>query len=469
MQDTIFREYDIRGKVGAELVLNQVYDLTRAILTYFASQNTIVKTIVVGMDGRISSPAIKDHMINALRDSGIEVVFIGVCTSPVLYFALHTLNVDAGLMITASHNPKEYNGIKICLGIKTVWGKQIQEIKKIYGDKTFLPLAAQKGSLAEHSIVPAYVQWMVNHFSDLKNSDIPFIIDCGNGAGAVVIPQLVSAMGWAHVQQLCCTLDGNYPHHEADPTSVKNMLDVKQALAVTDAAFGIGLDGDADRMGVMLKNGTLVLGDQLLALFAQELLAHHPHAAVVFDVKMSQGLVDLVTLWQGKPVMSPCGHALIKEHMHEHQAILGGELSCHFIFADDYFGFDDGIYAMMRLLRIIKNSGKSLEQLIAIFPQRFTTWDARIECDENQKQEIIGALKKELQMITGARLVTIDGVRITTDYGWGIIRASNTQPMINMRFESDTKDGLARIAEHVIMLVKPYLDEQKVRQHLGIS
>lgn len=468
MVDTIFREYDIRGKVGTELDVEQTYDLTRAILAYFATQGKHVKKIVVGMDGRISSPAMRDGMIAALVDSGVEVFFIGICPSPLMYFALHRLPVDAGLMITASHNPKEYNGIKICLGTKTIWGKQIQEIKNIFYVKKFLPIADHKAAITEYDLIGDYIKWMADHFADLKDFDTPFIIDCGNGAGAAIIPTLVNTMGWKNVLQQCCTIDGTYPNHEADPTSVKNMQDVKQLLATTNAEFGIGLDGDADRMGAMTKNGALVLGDQLLAIFAQEIIQKHPQAGVVFDVKMSQGLVDLINKWHGKTIMSPCGHALIKENMLVNNAILGGELSCHFIFADDYFGFDDGIYAMMRLLRIIRATGKTVQELVSIFPARFTTPDVRIECDEDKKKEIITHIKDELQKIPGAQLLTIDGVRVTFDYGWGIIRASNTQPMINMRFESDTKDGLARIAEHVIMIVKPYFDEQKLRQLLGL-
>lgn len=468
MLDSIFREYDIRGKVGIELDVEQTYDLTRAILAYFAAHGAVVTKVAVGMDGRISSPDIKDRMIAALCDAGIEVTFIGVCPSPVLYFALHQLPVDAGLMITASHNPKEYNGIKICLGAKTIWGSQIQEIKHLFYAKSFLPLAKNKGSVKEYPLIGDYIKWMSDNFSDLKDLNIPFIIDCGNGAGAAVIPALVEALGWQKVIQQCCTIDGTYPHHEADPTVSKNMQDVKTLLATADAAFGIGLDGDADRMGAMTKDGALVLGDQLLALFAQEVLAHHPGTAVVFDVKMSQGVVDLVTKWHGVPVMSPCGHALIKEHMKRNGALLGAELSCHFIFADDYFGYDDGIYAMMRLLRIIKKSGKSLEQLIEIFPKRFATHDVRIECAEAQKKEIVAHIAYELQKFPDAHLLTIDGVRVTFSYGWGIIRASNTQPMINMRFESDTREGLARIAEHVIMSIEPYFDKQTVRQLLGL-
>lgn len=469
MQDSIFREYDIRGKVGTELDVDQTYDLTRAIISYFATQDAVVKKVAVGMDGRISSPTMCDYMIRALTDSGIEVIFIGICPSPLLYFALHQLPVDAGLMITASHNPKEYNGIKICLGAKTVWGTQIQEIKNIFKAKKFLPLAPQKkAATTEYPLINDYIKWMADHFADLKDFNVPFIIDCGNGAGAAVIPVLVQAMGWKKVHQQCCTIDGTYPNHEADPTVAKNMQDVKQLLAATPAQFGIGLDGDADRMGAMTKNGTLVLGDVLLALFAQEILQKRPHGAVVFDVKMSQGLVDLINQWHGKAIMSPCGHALIKENMLAHHAVLGGELSCHFIFADDYFGFDDGIYALLRLLRILKNTGKTLEQLISIFPKRFSTPDVRIECEENQKKEIITYIGKEFQKIPGAQLLTIDGVRVTFDYGWGIIRASNTQPMINMRFESDTHEGLARIAEHAIIIVKPYFDEHTLRQLLGL-
>jgi phosphomannomutase/phosphoglucomutase len=468
MVDTIFREYDIRGKVGTELDVEQTYDLTRAFLAYFATQGKQVKKIVVGMDGRISSPAIRDGMIAALVDSGVEVFFIGICPSPLMYFALHRLPVDAGLMITASHNPKEYNGIKICLGTKTVWGAQIQEIKKLFFSKSFLAFPGIKGSVQDYPLINEYIKWMADHFSDLKDYDTPFIIDCGNGAGAAIIPLLVNTMGWKNVLQQCCTIDGTYPNHEADPTHLKNMQDVKQLLATTNAQFGIGLDGDADRMGAMTKEGALVLGDQLLAIFAQEIIQKHPQAAVVFDVKMSQGLVDLINRWQGKAIMSPCGHALIKENMIKNKAILGGELSCHFIFADDYFGYDDGIYAMMRLLSIIRASGKTVHELVSIFPARFTTPDVRIECDEDKKQYIVGHIKKELQLVPGLQLLTIDGVRVTADYGWGIIRASNTQPMINMRFESDTKLGLARIAEHVIILLKPYFDEHQLRKLLGL-
>ncbi|GMU19249.1 MAG: phosphomannomutase/phosphoglucomutase [Candidatus Babeliales bacterium] len=469
MQDSIFREYDIRGIVGKELDVERVYDLTRAILAYSALQDASIKKVAVGMDGRISSPAIKDQMVRALSDSGVEVTFIGICPSPVLYFALHQLKVDAGLMITASHNPKEYNGIKICLGKQSVWGKQIQEIKNIYQKQQFLPLQQLKGAVTEYSLTADYINWMVTHFLDLKDFKTPFIIDCGNGAGAAVIPELVKAMGWTQVISQCCTIDGTYPNHEADPTSPKNMQDVKALLATTNAQFGIGLDGDADRMGAMTKEGALVLGEQLLALFAQEVLKKHPESAVVFDVKMSQGLVDLITKWKGKPVMSPCGHALIKEQMTAHNAILGGELSCHFIFADDYFGYDDGIYALMRLLRIIKSSDKSLEQLVSIFPKRYSTHDVRIECEESQKKEIVAHIADELRKIPGIQLLTIDGVRLTCQDGWGIVRVSNTQPMINMRFESDTKEGLARIAEHVIMVIGPYFDEKKLRQLLGLS
>ncbi len=462
MQANIFKEYDIRGIVGTELIIDQTYDLTRAILAYAAGQGARIQHVVVGMDGRLSSPLIKDRMIAALVDAGISVTFIGICPSPVLYFALHRLPVDMGLMITASHNPKEYNGIKICLGTSCVWGKQIQEIRRLYFAKEFLQnshTSDKGGSIIEYPILDEYIAWMVNHFAQLKNLKIPFIIDCGSGAGAAVIPRLVQAMGWQQVRLQCCEIDGNYPHHEADPTVEKNVQDVKALLATTDAQFGIGFDGDADRMGAISKKGVIIPGDQLLAIFAREILAEHPGAAIVFDVKASQGLVELITSWGGKPIMSPCGHAIVKEQMVAHQALLGGELSCHFMFVDDYFGFDDAIYAMMRLLKIIYTTGKSLEELVAVFPSRFTGPDLRIPCDEHRKKEIINQVRQQLQKMSEAQLTTLDGVRFTLPYGWGIVRASNTQPMINMRFESETQEGLAKITKMVFAMARIPCDQ----------
>lgn len=386
MLDAIFREYDIRGKVGSEFIIDQTYDITRAIITYFKSKNPLVKTVAVGMDGRISSPAIKEQMISALQDTGINVIFIGTCPSPVLYFGLYELPVEAGLMITASHNPKEYNGIKICLGTKTVWGDSIRIIRDLYKAKKLAPVIAEKGTLHEIHLVDAYVAWLQEHFKSLKGMPLSAVIDCGNGAGGTVLPELIAAMDWPNIRLQCVEVDGQYPNHEADPTVEKNMLDVKITLATTQASIGIGLDGDCDRMDAMTKAGFLVPGDQLLAVFAQEVLNEFPGSAVIFDVKASQGLIELLEKWGAKPCMSPCGHAIIKEHMMQNNAKIGGELSCHFMFHDRYFGYDDGIYAMMRLFEIMHKTGKSLDELIKIFPKKFSSPEIRIECPEEKKR-----------------------------------------------------------------------------------
>lgn len=466
MQDSIFREYDIRGKTDSELVIDQVYNLTRSIAAYFIQTNPAVKKIVVGMDGRLTSPAIKDHMIAALQDCGFDVIFIGICPSPVLYFALYTMQGDAGLMITASHNPKEYNGIKICLGKSTIWGKQIKEIGKLYREKNYAPLSQIKGTLQDYPLIPQYISWLKEHFSSLIGLSLEFIIDSGNGAGGTVIPDLVAAMQWNHVSLLCAEVDGTYPNHEADPTVEKNMADVKNTLATTQAAFGIGLDGDCDRMAAMTKSGFLIPGDQLLAVFAQDILKTNPGRSIVFDVKVSSGLIELLKKWDAKPVMSPCGHAIIKEKMHEHHAILGGELSCHFFFKDRHFGFDDGIYAMMRLLEIIHKSGKSLDELIKIFPKKYSSPEIRIPCNENKKQIIVEYLIKLFENRSDAEILTIDGLRLTLPYGWASVRASNTQPVLSIRYESDTPDGLVRIKQEIIEALKKYLDEKLLKEKI---
>lgn len=459
MKDVIFREYDIRGIVGKEFLINQAYDLTRAIAFYLRKHNPAIKTIAVGMDGRTHSPAIKKEICRALNDSGIDVRFVGLCPTPALYFALHTTPVDGGLMITASHNAKEYNGIKICLGTSSIWGVEIQEIKKLYKENAHIA-ADKKGTTSDYPIVPTYVEWLSDHFSHLKKINPEIVIDCANGTAGIVVPDLLKKMGWNKSTLLYPEVDGTYPNHEADPTVEENMAQVKRMLQKTDATFGIGFDGDCDRMAPMTKNGFLVPGDQLLAVFAQPILKQHPGAGIVFDIKSSAGLIELLEKWGADPIMSPSGHSIIKETMQQYSALLGGELSCHFFFKDRYFGYDDGIYAALRLLEIMYETGKSLAELIAIFPQKQSSPELRLACPEDKKKEIITAIKKELnQRYPAASIITLDGLRVTFDFGWGIIRSSNTQPVLSMRFESETHEGLAHVIDIFYELLKPYLDQ----------
>jgi len=469
MNDAIFREYDIRGKVGEQLFIDQVYDLTLTIAYYLKAQKPSLKIIAVGMDGRTHSPAIKDKVCRALLDTGIDVLFCGLCPSPAFYFATVTQDVDAGLMVTASHNPKEYNGIKIMLGAKPVWGDQIAQIKKLFHENKKLPSASEQGTLRECPINDFYIAWLENHFVHLKNMTIPFIIDCGNGAAGAVIPQLVVRMNWPAVHRLCEDVDGTYPNHEADPTVLKNMMDVREQLIKTDALCGIGFDGDADRMGIMTKNGTLISGDRLLALFAQSVLKKNHGATIIADIKCSENLIHKVEEWGGTLILSPSGHAIIKEAMKKNNALLAGELSCHFFFADRYFGYDDGIYAMLRFLEIVQTSNQSIEELLSLFPRSYGTRELRISYDESAKQEIMDTIKNVFKNRSDVHLICIDGVRVVTPYGWGIIRASNTQPVLSMRFESASADGLAHLKKEFIDLLMPYIDKKLLEHEFDTS
>jgi len=467
MQDVIFRQYDIRGKVGSELIIQDVYDLARAIATYLVAQKSSIKKIAVGMDGRTHSPAIEEQLRRGLLDSGLDVVFIGVCPTPVLYFAMHTQKFDAGILVTASHNPKEYNGFKICLGTESVWGESVQEIKRVFREGKFLA-AAHKGTYCGQSMIEPYIAWMTNHFAHVKDMKLSAVVDCGNGAAGTVLPELVARMGWKHVTLLYPEVDGNYPNHEADPTIEKNMLDVKNILATTDVEVGVGLDGDCDRMAAMTKAGFLVPGDQLLGLYCQKVVQDHPGAAIVFDIKSSLGLIELLDRMGAKPCMSPSGHSIIKAEMKKNNALLGGELSCHFFFHDRYFGYDDGIYAMMRLFELLVQTGKSLDELLKIFPKKISSPEYRIACPEDQKTAIVTSVKNSLMLRPDVQAITIDGVRATMPYGWGIVRVSNTQAALTIRFESDTQDGLIRVKKDFYEVLKPYFDAQWLQQQLEL-
>jgi len=465
MKDTVFREYDIRGYVGKEFILDQVYPLAQAI-AYYIHKNSTKKTkkVIIGMDGRTDSPFITKQVCQAFIDSGFDIIFIGLCPSPVLYFALHTLSADAGCMITASHNPKEYNGIKIMLGTDSVWGTQIKEIETLYKEKKRV-ISEHTGSITNSDMVHIYVDWLSNHFSHLKKMDIPTIFDCGNAVAAIAIIPLIAKMEWENRTQLLCTeVDGTFPGHVADPTVEENMADVKELVLKTRAAIGIGFDGDGDRMAAMTHEGDLITGDKLLAIFVQSVLKHYPQASVVFNVTSSSGLIHLFQQWNVKSYMVPTGHAIMKTKMNETGALLGAETSCHFFFHDRYFGYDDGIYAALRLLEIMHNTGKSLHDLVAIFPHKELSREYRLACDDEKKQSVVQAIKTKLETRSDVQLITVDGVRATTPYGWGIVRASNTQPVLSVRFESDTKDGLVRIRQDFITLLTPYLDESILRQ-----
>ncbi len=467
MHDTIFREYDIRGIVGVELQLEAVYDLGKAIGYYFLSQRKGVKTIAVGMDGRIHSEYIKDELIRALRDSGLNVLFVGLCPTPVLYFSLHTLPVDAGLMVTASHNGKEYNGIKLCLGKDALWGTQITAIKKLYQAR-ISSKAMLKGSYEEYPMNERYTNWLVAQFAHLANSSLAAVIDCANGATSVIMPELIDKMKWRNMSLLFAKVDGNFPHHEPDPMVLENLKKLQKKIISSYADIGIGFDGDGDRMAALTKRGTLVDGDKLLGVFAESMAKLHRGMTVVFDIKCSSSLVDILKSWGAHPVMAPSGHSIIKHEMKIHKALLAGEISGHYYFNDRYFGFDDGIYAVLRLFELM-NTGTSLEELLALFPISFSTPEIRIECAQSLRHTLIDSAQKYFSSQDTAQVCTIDGLRATLPYGWGLVRFSNTQPVVSLRFESATKLGLEQIKQDFYGVLKEYIDPAVLDKSLMAS
>jgi len=447
MKDVVFRQYDIRGKVGSDLDISQAYDLARAIAYYFVEKNPNVKTIAVGMDGRTHSPELKEKICAGLIDSGLNVQFVGTCPSPVVYFALHNYPVDAGLMITASHNGKEYNGIKICLGTQSVCGDQIQEIKQFFKQKKSLNSFAP-GVVTNIDAKDKYIAWLADNFKHLKNKDFSVVVDCGNGAAGTVMPQLVKLMGWNNVQLLYPEVDGTYPNHDADPTKEQNMADVKQILLKSDNTIGIGFDGDVDRMVGMTETGQLVPGDIMLGILSAPIIEKHKNSAIVFDITSSSALAEFLEQRGAQPVMCPTGSSYIKQYMKKNGALFGGEVSCHFFFADRYFGYDDGVYAMLRLLEIIVDSGKTLQELSEDFPKKYSSPGIRIPCSEDQKKIIVSGVK---DYFAGGEAFRIDfALRIAISKLLARRAGTSLQTLIiDEGFGSQDEEGLSNIMDAI--------------------
>jgi len=464
-QNVIFRQYDIRGIVGEELIIEEVYELARAIAYYLVEKNSQFKTIAIGMDAREHSPAIKEQLSRGFIDSGIDVIFVGVCTTPMIYFSTYTMPIDGAIMITASHNPKEYNGLKICLGTTSLWGEHIRKIGTLFNEKKQLGTEIQ-GKYVEQSLKDSYIAWHINEFKHLKGMTLPIVIDCGNGTAGIVVPDIIEQMQWNNIHLLCAEVDAAFPNHVADPTVARNMEDVKKTIEETNAEIGIGFDGDVDRMGVMTNRGDLVIGDKLLAVFAQPMVKKNPGMKVVCNIVCSAGLGEVLAKWGAEIIITPVGHSVIEEAMHEHNALLGGETSCHFFFRDRHFGYDDGIYAMFRLLEILIESGKNLTELLEVFPKKVTSPEYRIPCEEETKYAIVNEIKGLLFQNKQYQITTIDGVRVSNDYGWGLLRASNTQPLLSIRFEADTVENLNHIKESFIMALSNYFDQAYIREQL---
>jgi len=439
MKSHIFRQYDIRGIVGPELDADVASAVGRAFASHVqASQGVDRPRIAVGHDNRTSSPGLAEAMIAGLWAAGADVVDIGMVPTPVLYWAEVTLDAHAGVQITGSHNPPEWNGIKMTAGRSALYGDDIQGLlHRIESDD----LAVGEGDLERLDVLDDYVADVVGRFE--LGRPMKVAVDCGNGSGALVAVQLFEALG-VEVTPLFCESDGTFPNHHPDPTVDENLEDLIAAVQATPHDLGVAFDGDADRIGAVDELGGIVRGDLLLLLFGLDLLDRHgPGQKLVFDVKCSQALPEVFEAAGGVPIMWKTGHSLQKVKMKETGALLAGELSGHIMVADDYYGFDDALYDACRLIAILSHADRPLSAQVADFPKYVSTPEIRIEVTEEQKWDIVEEAVRHFQ--ARYEVITVDGARILFDGGWALLRTSNTQPVIVARMEARTPERLAEI------------------------
>ncbi len=440
----VFREYDIRGIVDRDLTPGIVRRLGQGFGTHMVRLGR--NTVVVGRDGRLSSEAFGEALLEGILSTGCDVVDIGLCPTPVFYFSLFHLDRDGGMMVTGSHNPPEFNGFKVSVGKSTIFGEEIQALGKLIQKGEFV---TGKGTLSNREIVQPYQEYIEKNVSLEKRLKV--VIDAGNGTGGRVAGPLLRKVG-CEVEELYCEVDGHFPNHFPDPTLSDNLRDLIARVKITQADAGIGYDGDADRIGVVDDRGNILWGDQLMILFAREILKEKKGASFVAEVKCSQNLYDDIEKHGGKAIMWKTGHSLIKEKMKRERAVLGGEMSGHLFFADRYFGYDDAIYASCRLLELLSKSEKRLSQLLTDLPKTVITPEIRVECSDEIKFKVVDKVKNELRK--DYPIIDVDGVRVNVEGGWGLVRASNTQPVLVLRFEASTEKRLQEIKKFVEDRVK---------------
>jgi phosphomannomutase / phosphoglucomutase len=443
MNPQIFREYDIRGVVGQDFDVADVERIGLAFGSYVRQRGG--KRLAVGRDHRLSSESFCGALTKGLQATGCDVVDIGLVPTPVLYFSLFHLNTDGGCMITASHNPAEYNGIKLCCGPGALHGEEIQEIGRLAAHG---PFAAGTSQRTEAEVISPYMAYITNQIH--LRRPLRVVVDAGNGTSGLIIQDLLRRLG-CEVYELFCEVDGTFPNHHPDPTVPANLADIIREVQARQADVGLAYDGDSDRLGVIDERGEIIWGDRLLVLFAREILSRTPGAKVIFDVKCSQVLGDDIRQRGGEPIMWMTGHSLIKKKLYEVQAALAGEMSGHLFFADGYFGYDDALYASCRLLQILDRANAPLSSLLADLPVTYSTPEIRVTCADEDKFGVVEQLKVAFAQESQVReVVTIDGARIICAEGWGLVRASNTQPALVLRFEATTAAGLEAIQTFVV-------------------
>ena len=443
----IFREYDIRGIVGTDLTPASVTSIGKAIGTYIRRDNG--KNMILGRDVRSSSVEFCNILSKALNSTGCNVIDIGMVPTPVLYFALHHFNADGGVMITGSHNPPEFNGFKISQGFHSLYGEKVQELKGLIEVNDF---EVGTGITQQQPVLAEYMEKICSILEIPRK--IMVVVDGGNGCFGIVGPDLLKRLGQTPIE-LFSEPDGTFPNHHPDPTVSEHLTDLIEKVRLENAELGIGFDGDADRIGVVDEKGNILWGDQLLTIFARDILSRNPGATIVGEVKCSQNLYKDIKKNGGVPVMTAAGHSLIKNKMRETGALLAGEMSGHICFADNYYGFDDAIFAACRVLQIVAQSNTKVSEMLADLPETAYTPEIRIDCPDDQKFKIV----RELTEIFREKyeVIDIDGVRVNFDDGWALIRASNTQPVLVLRLEAVTKERL----KELVAVIKKQTDKYK--------
>jgi phosphomannomutase len=450
----IFKEYDIRGVVGKQFDEEFAYTLGKSFVTYLSKNRGVNNPLVsVGYDARLSSPGLSQQLIRGLRESGANVVDLGLITTPISYYSTREIpGISGAIMITGSHNPPEYNGFKISAGQSAIFGPEIQKLRMIIEAKDFLK---GSGTYAKFDILTPYIDRYAAEFKNLPK--VPVVFDCGNGAAGAVLRRLLEKIGF-EATILFEEPDGTFPNHHPDPTVEKYMTELSDTVKTLGCVAGIGFDGDADRIGIVDETGKLVYGDELMVIFSRGVLKENKNALIVGDVKCSDRLYADIQKNGGRPLMWMTGHSLIKEKIKIEKAPFGGEMSGHVCFTDRNYGYDDAIYAALRLIEILGKEKTSVRGLLKGLPHAFNTPEIRIDTTEELKLKVVEALKAKFSKDTDDYKVNmIDGVRVSFQDGWALARASNTQPVLVLRYESDTEAGLKRIQSSFEEVVNKYL------------
>jgi phosphomannomutase/phosphoglucomutase len=453
LQPHIFRQYDIRGLTATELTPAWTRAFGTALATHFRHHN--LDTVLIGRDNRQSSDPIGHILTQAFIHSGFQVVDIGTVITPLFYFARLHLGIDAGVMITASHNPPQYNGFKIARGPATIYGEEIQALKNIMAQYIKDPRpspAPAPGTVTHKNVTPAYLDYLTAKIK-LGPRPLKVAVDCGNGTASLFAPDFLTRLS-CETLPLYCTSDPTFPNHPPDPVRSANLQDLIALVKKEKADLGLGIDGDGDRLGVVDDQGNILWGDDLMILYWREILPQHPGTTALVEVKCSQALIDEIKRLGGKPEFTRTGHSLIKARMREIDAVFTGEMSGHMFFADEYHGYDDALYAAGRLLRILSHSQKPLSAHLDAVPRYHSTAETRIPCPDQDKFQVVEQLQHHFRR--HYPITDIDGVRIHFPHGWGLIRASNTQPVLVARSEGTSPQALTEINHILKTALKKY-------------